>query len=91
MTAGRDHHRGLLRASSVLGGATPAFDRGASLVFEIGPSDLYIVNKAGASEKVRNLERKIPDKKKGLRYAVEPRERQEPQYLYYSLYSSAWN
>ena len=30
---------------------------GASLVFEIGPSDLYIRNKAEASEKLRNLGR----------------------------------
>ena len=50
--------------------ATPAFDRGGSRVFEIGPSDLYIVNKAGASEKVRNLEGKMCMEKKAIRYAV---------------------
>ena len=49
-----------------VGGAQPGvlrclrpFDRGGLFVFEIGPSDLYIVNKAGASSKVRNLRGKM--------------------------------
>ena len=51
--------------------ATPAFDRGGSRVFEIGPSDLYIRNKAEASEKLRNLGALIGPKKKGRRNAVD--------------------
>ena len=55
-----------------VGGATPGFDRGGLFVFEIGPSDLYIVNKAGASEKVRNLEGKMCMKKKAIRWNQHP-------------------
>ena len=54
---------GIRRPFPLIISATPAFDRGGSRVFEIGPSDLYIVNKAGASEKVRNLEGKMCNKK----------------------------
>ena len=43
---------------------------GGLFVFEIGPSDLYIVNKAGASPKVRNLRGKIVPKKRAIRNAV---------------------
>ena len=45
------------------------FGRGGLFVFEIGPSDLYIVNKAGASPKVRNLRGKIFPEKRAIRNA----------------------
>ena len=72
---GNDHRRDLERRRKVSPQPRPsslfeAVRSGGLFVFEIGPSDLYIVNKAGASEKVRNLEGKMCNKKKAIRYAV---------------------
>ena len=65
LTAGIDAFFGIRRPFPLIISATPAFDRGASRVFEIGPSDLYIRNKAEASEKLRNLGGKYEWKKTG--------------------------